>query len=84
MSWHLTIEISGNSYEALKSAADICSQRIKETKSFKELSDLNQGHTDSSGMGWSFHTKCTSPVAARIKALREEADKLEHELKSTA
>ena len=62
-------------------AARPCLQAIEGTKSFKELDWINMGHSDSDNTEWRYNCQVKSPIEARIRALREEADELEKSLR---
>jgi len=78
--WKLVLTVSACSYEALRNAIESWQIQIAEIKSFEDLWTANMAF--SGGQHWNYSTECTSPIQDRIKALREEADRLEGELKS--
>jgi hypothetical protein len=80
MDWTLTLKVSASSYETLRVAVTRWQDRMAEIISFTDLWTANE--TIYGGEAWSFHTECTSPVEVRIRALREEADRLEKELRT--
>lgn len=79
--WKLTLNIWGNSYKGMRISAIECLRRIEKSTSFTDLEFLNMGHTDSGGNEWGYNGTATSPVEARIVALREEADRLEADIR---
>lgn len=78
--WKLQVTMNASSYKALIKAAREWSRLSESVKSFNDFAALNLGVND--GDRWGFHTECTTPINVRIKALREEADRLETELAS--
>jgi hypothetical protein len=74
--WNIIVEASGESFERMLAYFAEASARIAKAKSFK---DYPFGSSLGSSNG-SFSVTLNSPVEARIKALRDEANALEAEL----
>jgi hypothetical protein len=75
--WRLTITIVSTSWDRLKSGASFAERTVAAAKSFKSipLKVGGSGGSDESFTHISFAVE--SPIPAQVKALRDEADRLE-------
>ena len=77
--WRMTINLSADSFEGLRSIADYVFTGIKNAKTLKELPSAGGGG-GVGGQDCSYSVITASPIEVKIKQLRDEADKLEKQL----
>jgi len=77
--WALKIEFGARNFDNLKVIAGHILKQIASAKSFKEL-PMSGAYSSGFGTGrfeYSYRVECSSPVEAKVAALRAEADAME-------
>ena len=75
--WSATITLEATSWEGLKSVSKDALSNITSARTWRDVSFGGGGNDGHDYAGYSI--KISSPIAARVKDLRDEANKLEHE-----